>query len=72
MTMNIEEEYTVTDGKDFATLHKISVLLPSGQYLDSTSTAVKGIVRVSRMSKIETWEMSRSLVISLGFIGRTR
>jgi hypothetical protein len=72
MTISNEEENTTADGEAFATLHNISVLLPTGQNLDNPSKAVNGIVKVTNRSKIARWEMSRSLVNSLGLLGRIR
>ena len=71
IVMMAEDEYTTTEGEDLVILHKNSEFFSNGQNFDSPSVMVRGIVRDTRMSNIDRIVMSRSLVASVFFIGRT-
>ena len=47
----MDEEYTTMDGDDFVAWHKSFVFFPKGQNFERASRAVRGIVKLNKMSR---------------------
>ena len=47
----MDEEYTTMDGDDFVAWHKSFVFIPKGQNFERASRAVRGIVKLNKMSR---------------------